>query len=244
MGRLRAAGIHLLICLTVGGMLWALLRTIWYPTPLFQAVGGQEIFLILLGIDVSLGPLMTFIVFKADKKKLRFDLTVIGLVQIAALGYGLHTLWAGRPVYVAALGHRFDVIQATDVAEKELATAKQHLPWWGPKWVGIKESGDKKEQERMLFSAVAGADYGSYPQHHAPLASMRDEILKRAEPISELRKFNPGADAQISAWLADHGVTESSVIFQGLHARGQDMTVVMDGKTTEVIGVATFKPWN
>ncbi len=244
MRRLHAVAIHLLICLVVGGVLWVLLRTIWYPTPLFQAVGGQEIFLILLGIDVTLGPLMTLIVFKADKKKLRFDFIVIGVVQVVALAYGLNTLWAGRPVYVAALGHRFDVVQATDVEEKELAVAKQHLPWWGPKWVGVKEAEDKKERERVLFSALAGVDYGSFPQHHAPLASMREEILKRAKPIADLRKLNPGDDEKISTWLADHHVAENSVVFQGLHARGQDMTVVMDAKTTDVIGVATFKPWN
>ena len=244
MDRFRASGLHLLICLFIGGLLWLLLRTVWYPGTLFQAVGGQEIFLILLGIDVSLGPLMTLVVFKSDKKKLRFDFIAIGLVQVAALAYGLNTLWAGRPVYVAALGHRFDVVQATDVEEKELVAAKQHLPWWGPKWVGVKEAEDKKERERVLFSAMAGVDYGSFPQHHAPLATMRDDILKRAKPISELRKFNPGADAQINTWLADHHVTEPNVIFQGLHARGQDMTVVMDAKTTAVIGVAQFKPWN
>jgi hypothetical protein len=244
MNRFRAASLHFLLCLFVGGILWILLRTVWYPAPLFHAVGGQEIFLILLCIDVCLGPLMTFVVYKTDKKKLRFDFIVIGLVQIAALAYGLNTLWAGRPVYVAALGHRFDVIQATDVEEKELAVANQHLPWWGPKWVGVKEAEDKKERERILFSAMAGVDYGSFPQHHAPLATMRDEILKRAKSIAELKKLNPGEDSRISAWLADHHVTENAVVFQGLHARGQDMTVVMDSKTTDIIGIAPFKPWN
>jgi hypothetical protein len=242
--RFRAATLHFLICLLVGGILWVLLRTVWYPAPLFKAVGGQEIFLILLGIDVALGPLMTFVVFKADRKKLRFDLIVIGLVQIAALAYGLNTLWAGRPVYVAALGHRFDVVQATDVEEKELAAAKQHLPWWGPKWVGVKEAEDKEERARVLFSAMAGVDYGSFPQHHAPLATMRDEILKRARPIAELKKLNPGDEENIAAWLANHRVAEDTVVFHGLRARGQEMTVVMDAKTTSVIGVAPFKPWN
>ena len=61
---------------------------------------------------------------------------LIGRVQVAALAYGLNTLWAGRPVYVAAPGHRLNVVQATDIEEKELATAGQHLPLLAPKWVG------------------------------------------------------------------------------------------------------------
>lgn len=243
MGRFRAAGIHLVICLIVGALLWVLLRNVWYPAPLFEAVGGQGIFLILLGCDVTLGPLMTFVVFKEDKRKLRFDLTVIGLVQIVALCYGLNTLWDGRPVYVAALGHRFDVIQANEVDEKELATSKQVLPKFGPKWVGVKEAEDPKERERVLFTAMAGVDYGNYPQHHAPLVSMREELLKRASPISELRKLNPDSNEKISAWLADHKVTDQSVVYQGLKAKNELMAVVLDAKTAEVIGVAPFNPW-
>ena len=66
---------------------------------------------------------MTFIVFKSGKKSLKFDLAVIVIIQIAALVYGVVTLLAGRPVYVAALGHRFDLIQASEVRDEQLARA-------------------------------------------------------------------------------------------------------------------------
>ncbi len=72
---------------------------------------------------------------------------------------------------------------------------------------------------------------------------MRDEILKNAQPISELKKLNPGEEAAIDKWLAKHGATEDSVRFQGLKARAKDMALIVDAKTAKVIGIAPFKPW-
>ena len=244
MSRFRAAIIHLGICIAISLVLLALFWLVWYPPPLFRAFGGRDIFFVLLAVDVILGPALTLIVFKADKKSLTMDLSIIAMVQAAALTYGVWVLLAGRPAYVAALGGRFDAIQANEVAQSDLDAASKSLPKWGPEWVGIKVATDRKERERILFSALAGADYGQMPQYHAPLESMRDEILKNAQLISELRKKNTARDAEITAWLRDHGQTDGSVVFQGLKARAEDMAVILDAKTAKVIGIAPFKPWD
>jgi len=216
---------------------------VWYPQPLFRAIGGLELFLVLLVVDVCLGPLLTFVVYAPSKPSLKFDVAVIVVVQIAALSYGVWTLFAGRPVYVAALGHRFDVIQASEVAQPDLDAAKQSLPLWGPKWVGIKPSDDPKVKQMVLFRALAGADYGSLPQFHTAIESTRDDVLRSAKPIADLRRLNPSADAKITEWLSSHGHTDLSALFQGLKARHEDMAVMIDAKTGAVIGVAPFKPW-
>ncbi len=244
MSRYRAATFHLLICVIVAAALFGLFWFLWYPQPLFRALGGIDVFLMLLCIDVILGPLLTFIVFKAGKRSLKFDLATIGCVQIAALAYGVFVLFAGRPVYVAALGHRFDLIQATDIDPEELRTSGASLPKWGPKVVGTKRATDQKERDRVMFGALLGVDYGHYPQHHAPIELMRDELLVNAQPIAKLREINAARDADISVWLARHAYDDNTAIFQGLKARTEDMAVILDAKTAAVIGIAPFKPWD
>ena len=244
MSRTRAATIHLALCAFVGALLLPLFWFVWYPAPLFKAVGGQEIFLLLLGIDVILGPLLTFVAFKPAKKSLKFDLAVIGCVQIAALAYGVFTLLDGRPVFIAAVGHKFDLIQASEIGPDQLEGSTASLPWLGPKVVGIKQATDKKERERMMLSGLAGADYGHYPNYHAPIETMRDEMLANAKPISELRKQNKSKDAEITGWLANRSYDDKTAVFQGLKARSQDMAVILDAKTAAVIGIAPFKPWD
>jgi hypothetical protein len=243
MSRFRASAIHFGICVFVACVLIALLWFVWYPTPLLNAVGGTEVVLMLLGIDVVLGPVLTLIVFKHGKKTLKFDLAVIAAVQFVALCYGVYTLFIGRPVYVAALGHRFDVVQANDVDAKELQIAKQSLPFFGPQWVGVQLAADNVERERILFSAIGGIDYGHFPQHHQPIENMREEILSRAQTIYELKKLNVGGESAIEAWLASYGLKSEDVRFQGLKARSKDFAVILNAKTAEIVGIAPFRPW-
>lgn len=245
MSRLYAASVHLFACIIVAALLFAFFWFVWYPTPLFRAVGGLDIFLMLVGVDVVLGPLLTLVVFKAGKKSLKFDLGVIVCLQLVALAYGVYTLSVGRPVYIAGLGHRFDVIHANDVSDESLAIASKSLPWFGPEWTGIKPPTDPKEREKVLFSAVAGGgDYGSLPQYHAPLSTMRDELLRRAKSIGDLKKLNPTSAEAIDVWLLSRGYNAANAVFQGLSARRQDMAVILDAKTAAVIGIAPFKPWD
>jgi hypothetical protein len=244
MTRRRAASIHLSLSALVCTALFLAFWFVLYPSPLFTAVGGREIFLVLLCVDMVLGPLLTLIVFQDGKKYLRFDLAAIAVVQLVALAYGVHTLWAGRPVYLAALGHRFDVVMANEVNPEELVTAKASLPWFGPEWVGTALATDGAERERIVLSALAGADYGHFPQHHVPLATMRDEMLAKSRPIASLTTYNPGRGDEIRLWLNARGANELNTVFQGLRARSEDMTVILDKRSGDVIGIAPFKPWD
>lgn len=241
MTRFRAAAIHLGLCVFVAFVLLALFWFVWYPAPLFRAVGGLEIFLMLLAIDVVLGPLLTFVVFKVGKKTLKFDLAVIAIVQVAALTYGVYTLLAGRPVYIASLGDGFKLVQANEVESKELEIAKTSLPQWGPKWVGTKKSTDPNENERVLLSGAVGGGYAHFPQHHVPLESMHAAMLAKAKPISDLRRSNPTRDAEITAWLASRGYSDQTAVFQPMRAARERMVVVLDAKTAAVIGIAPFE---
>jgi hypothetical protein len=240
MSRSRAFVFHLSISAIVGLALFFAFWFIWYPYPLAIAVGGHEIFMMLLGVDVVVGPLLTLFVFKSGKRTLKFDLAVIAVLQLSALAYGVGTLLAGRPVYIAALGHRFDLIQASDFTAEALATQNVSLPWLGPVWTGTRAPESAKERESLMFG---GDDLGNLPQYYAPMSSMRDELLKRAQAISKLKELNPGNSEEIDRWLAEHGRNEDSVRFQGLRARNLDMTVMLDAKDASIIGIAPFIPW-
>ena len=244
MSRTRAAFIHFALSGSVVLVVFALFWFVWYPNPMAQALGGLPIIATLFGIDVVLGPLLTFIVFDSRKKSLKFDLVAIAVVQVLALSYGVHTLFASRPAFVAAIGDKFDIVPANEISDSDIVAAKSSLPFLGPRWVGTVVPSAASEKERVEFSSLLGLGRGHFPQYHQPLANMRDEILKNASPVSSLAKFNPGKDADIQRWLADHGRTIDNTVFQGLKARAEDMAVIMDAKTAEVIGIAPFKPWD
>jgi hypothetical protein len=239
----KAAALHLLICVVVALVVYAGITRSIYPSPLLQAMGGMEIFLLILTIDIIVGPILTFIVFRREKPSLKFDLTVIAMLQMVALAYGVYTLWAGRPAYIAALGDRFEVIPAAEVEKPETAGVAFQRPTLAPIWVGYARPTDPKAREKMLMSALSGKDYGHFPQYHAPIDTMAAETKKYAKPLSELKRLNASRVDEIDAWLQRRGVEPSQASYLGLKARHQPMAVVVRTQTGEIIGIAPFTPW-
>jgi hypothetical protein len=84
MTRWKASAIHLSICALIGLSVLAMILLLWYPEPYFEAMGGKHLLMILLGVDVVLGPFITLIIFNPKKKSLKFDLAVIALVHVSS----------------------------------------------------------------------------------------------------------------------------------------------------------------
>jgi uncharacterized membrane protein YeiB len=100
MNKIKAFLIHLLISAGVIGLLLLNIYYIWYPKPFFEISGVIEPLKLLIIVDVIIGPLLTLIVYKKGKETLVMDLSVIALIQIAALVYGLYIINGGRPSMV------------------------------------------------------------------------------------------------------------------------------------------------
>ncbi|HEV8692756.1 MAG TPA: hypothetical protein VGQ93_01000, partial [Lysobacter sp.] len=97
MTRWKASAIHLYLSILVLCTIAAILVWRWYPPGLFHMAQADKLLMLIGGVDVVLGPLLTLIVYKQGKKSLKFDLTVIALMQVGALAFGLHTAWQSRP---------------------------------------------------------------------------------------------------------------------------------------------------
>ena len=110
---------HLGCSVLVATLLMGLVFLVWYPSPLAHAEGVTKIFLMLLAIDVALGPLLSLLVYKEGKKTLKMDLAIIVLVQILALGYGFHSIAQSRPVWIVQNAEIFQLVRANAVIEQE-----------------------------------------------------------------------------------------------------------------------------
>ena len=65
--RLKASGIHLILSLVVAALSALLVFGIWYPYPYREISGGRELFLLVVTVDVILGPLITLAIFDRSK---------------------------------------------------------------------------------------------------------------------------------------------------------------------------------
>jgi len=96
MTKFKAALIHLSLSVVLIGALALMVIYLWYPFPLYKITGVIEPAKLLVLVDVIIGPLLTFVVYKHNKKYLKLDLSIIAILQIAALSYGVHTIYQGR----------------------------------------------------------------------------------------------------------------------------------------------------
>ena len=116
LSRYRAASYHLIISAGIAAITLTVMLALWYPSPLFAAMGGMELIALIVGVDVAIGPLITLVIFDMRKKELLFDLAVIALLQVAALGYGVYTMSLARPVFMVATDLGIRVVPAVDSA--------------------------------------------------------------------------------------------------------------------------------
>ncbi|MEJ2407180.1 MAG: hypothetical protein P8171_23430, partial [Candidatus Thiodiazotropha sp.] len=111
----QAVTTHIGLSMLLVGGLVAVVLLYWYPWDLLDLQGGAKILLLVIFIDAILGPSLTFLVYKPNKRFLALDLTVIAMIQIAALSYGTFTLYQGKVSYLVLLRDKFHTVKQMDL---------------------------------------------------------------------------------------------------------------------------------
>jgi hypothetical protein len=241
--RWKAAGIHLVISIAIALGVIAAMFFLWYPAPYFQAMGGGGLLMLVTGVDVVLGPLITLIIFNTKKKSLKFDLMCVAIVQIVALAYGVSTMFQARPIYTVFSKDRFDVVIAADMSDKERAKVTNEtfksLPLTGPQIVAMETPKDMKEVQRMLISGVSER---AFSQYYVAYDTKAKEAAAAAKPFAQIQKTNATTAEKLKAFLTTKGFDESKVSFLPLYTRNEDMTVVLDKESGKILAIAPVAP--
>ena len=245
MTRYRAAALHLAMSAMAVTTVFLVVHYLWYPGDLFSVTGGRQLFLIVLAIDMTAGPLVTLIIFVPGKRGLVFDLWVIGIVQVSFLLYGVWTLAESRPVYIVFVKDRFELTRANDIPDSVLLQAGRNryrdLPWTGPRLAGVRFPTDPDESFKLMVSGAAGVDIQAYPQYHVPYDSVRKQVVDASVRLQNLAGFNKGLD--VPALARSVGRAESEVRYLPMRAGKFDLTVLVDAKNGDVLELVSLKPW-
>ncbi|WP_374973973.1 TfpX/TfpZ family type IV pilin accessory protein [Acinetobacter venetianus] len=234
---------HLLISLFIASFIVALVFFIWYPYPLGKATGVTPIFLMMVGIDIILGPLLTWFVYKDGKKSLKFDLAVIILIQIAALFYGVFHIADGRPVWLVYSVDRFEVVRNNEIYTKNIQQANkiyQHPSWFGPQYVAIKFAKEPNKRRQDMFDEIlGGVEISQRPERYVELSQVTDQIKMRVQGLTLLNQYND--PVIVKETLIKYPQADS---FVPLKANAVDMSVLINKEKGEVVKIVDLRPWN
>lgn len=214
-----------------------LILYIWYPGALKYATGVLTVYCMLLLIDVILGPFLTALVYKKNKVKLMFDMTIILIVQISALLFGLYTLEKGRPAWLIFVVDDFELVSKSDLDPNTAIPEKFQLGFFDkPMWVAAVYSDDpvirQKQKEDEIFNGIS---LTTRPDSYQSIQVKKESILNKAKPLQELKSYNALSDQDIknfsdfSGWLP-------------LKAPEKDMVVLINdrGIPTKIVNL---RPW-
>ncbi|OYU45144.1 MAG: pilus assembly protein [Burkholderiales bacterium PBB4] len=238
--RLKASAIHLGISLTIAAIAAGLVFGVWYPYPYSEISGGRELFILIVSVDVILGPLITLAVFNRTKpwKELRRDLACVGLLQMAALAYGLWTVAVARPVHLVFEIDRFRVVHAIEVEKESIANAPSGvnaMPWTGPTTLSLRPFKDNQESMDKTLAALEGAHLGARPELWQPYAAGAPDVLRVAKPVAVLKSRFPQQATAIDAVLEKASKSPQTLRYVPLVGRKLFWTAFVDPVTAEVV---------
>ena len=233
---------HLLLSFLVALLVAGLVFFIWYPSPLATAVGVTHIFLMLLVIDVILGPLLGLLVYKEGKKTLKFDLSVIILIQIAALCYGVFSIEQGRPAWLVYNVDRFELVRKNELINTNIQQARpqfQQPSWFKPQYVATEFAKDIQQRNDEMFAEVLGGiSIAQRPERYVELTEAKTQIQQRALPFKELEQYNQKTDVEKT--LAKYPKADA---WLPLKANAVDMVVLVNKESASIIKVVDLRPW-
>lgn len=224
--------IHLSASFTISMIIIGFVFFIWFPAPLAKAEGVTHIFLMLIAIDVIVGPVLTLLVYKEGKKTLKMDLSIIVFVQIIALSYGLYSITQSRPVWIAQNGDIFQLVRANaidGIDRKEAKPEYQQNGWFKPVWVAVDDKNKKYERY---------AEQTLVPNLYTDLSHAVSRIQKNAQPLDKLNEFNNLQQVRII--LQEN---PKATAWMPLRTTGLGCVVLVNSISGEIIKVVDLRPW-
>lgn len=240
--RIKFFLVHIITSVIIAFLLTVLVFFIWYPSPIATAVGVTYLFLMLLVIDVILGPLLGLLVYKEGKKSLKFDLSVIILIQIAALCYGVFSIEQGRPAWLVYNVDRFELVRKNELINTNIQQVQpqfQQPSWFKPQYVATEFAKDIQQRNDEMFAEVLGGiSISQRPERYVELTQAKTQIKQRALPLVELQQYNPKTDVEKT--LAEYPNADA---WLPLKANAVDMVVLVNKESASIIKIVDLRPW-
>lgn len=246
--KIQASFLHLLASVMVAVIAALLVIKIWYPYPHWQASGGAELLLLLVAVDVVAGPVLTLVAFNRLKSKneLRRDLFLIGVLQFAALIYGLLSVYQSRPLFLVHEVDRFVVVYASDLSEEAqaesinqfLSSSKGQLPL-----IGLRATKAGAERMDSILQALEGKDRSMRPEFWQELSAENLQIIRaRSKPMSDWMAENDLFRNVSKEWLVGSGRDPKDLLVFPMQSRTGFWSTLLDAKTLKIAGYLPFDP--
>ena len=248
--RLRLFSLHLLSSATILALILGSLYFGWYRWPGWYLTDVTTVVLVMVCVDVVLGPTLTLIIANRSKERhvLARDIGIIVAVQLCALAYGSVSLWNGRPLYYAFSENILQLVQAYDIDANEAKLGREQNPtlaphWYSlPRWIWAPLPQNAGEAQKIITSSITGGDdVISMPRYfkrwEEGLTSLRTQLKK----VDDVAYFAKSEKKRLKDKMRAAGLAEDHVNTMPLTGRGHPLLAVIDPESLRITAVLTAK---
>ncbi len=246
MKRSRAALAYLWPSLLVLALCAAMVMFAWYPQPFLQLPVSGRFSILLLISAAFIGPALILFIYKPGKKGLVFDLVFIALMQLAAMGWGMYTLYMNRPYFMVFTLDRFEVLTRREVDTDRVANpAFLDKPFAGPVLFYANIPSDPVSYQKLLrevmFEGLPDLQFRS--EFWSLYDERRQQVMDVSRPLTDLRDARPESVAVIDDLVRKYGGDIAMLRFvPGLLHDGQFAAVLHAGNGA-IAGYLVTDPW-
>jgi len=248
----RAAFKHLLGCVLIAGLTAWIVFGVWYPAPYGELAGGFTLFGIVVSVDVICGPLLTLVVFDRLKPKSELvrDISIIIVLQLSALVYGIYSVAQARPVFLAYEGNRFRVVSSADVNPADLSKAPlefRSFSYTGPRLVGVQLSRPTDPDfKASVMLSMEGLHPSFRPERWVPYDTLLSNLQEAMQPLEKLASRYPEINEKIQKIMRSSGLGMDELGYLPLEAAkasSADWVIILDRKTGKPHGFFAVDGW-
>lgn len=242
--KLKASIVHLIISVIIVSLTVGLITYFWYPLNYLYITRFVQIVVVLVCVDLVMGPVLTFVVYNAKKASLKFDLAVIAILQIAALGYGGYMLFQNHPLYVTFTIDRYTLVSAQD-ADPEKAQYEEYKisKLSSPQLAFAALPETQEAKNKLMLGVIGGAkDLDQRTDLYKPY--LKNLAAINAKSIEKDRIFADKENKpEVAKFISQYGHSIEDYIFLPLNGHTKHVIVAVNKNTGQPITTIDVDPW-
>jgi hypothetical protein len=248
--RLKAFSLHLLSSATVLTLVLGALYFGWYRWPGWYLTDVTRVIVVMICVDVVLGPTLTLIIAnqKKSRRELARDIGIIVAIQLCALSYGSVQLWNGRPLYYAFSENVLQLVQAYDIDANEAKLGREQNPalaphWYSlPRWIWAPLPQDPDERGKIVVAAISGGDdVISMPKYFKRWEEGMPSLRGQLKKVDDIGYFAKSEKKVLKEEMNAAGLPEDQKDTIPLVGRGHPLLAVIDPASLRITAVFRSK---
>jgi hypothetical protein len=235
---------HLFASMAIFLVLIYLIAFEWFPSFYYRLDNGYIGTAVIFFVDVVLGPGLTLLVFKPGKKSLKFDMTVILILQLVALGWGVKSVYEDRPALTVFYYGKMILLSQSGIKKVDMDSIENGVS--GSQKLGFLRTPDGITARRgFTFEALKNnsSEIFYYGSKIEPVSeSNMQRITQYKLDIDAVEKGSSVVAAVLKKYIETHPGYQERYHFYPIRGRFNAGIAVLDSEAmriTEVLDVQT-----